>query len=220
MRPIRLVVFDVDGTLVDSQANIVRAMTHAFDSHGLPTPDHHAIRRIVGLSVVEAVAALAPDLERDAHKSLGEAYKSGFQHLRRDGLVEEPLFPHARDVIEALDAAGILLGCATGKSDRGLALCLDHHGLRDRFMTLQTADRHPSKPHPAMLRAALREAGVEAGEAVMLGDTSYDMEMAVAAGVTPLGVDWGYHERHELLGAGAAQVLETFPDLLAWMQRA
>lgn len=209
----RLVVFDCDGTLVDSQGNIVRAMTDCFRNHGLADPCPRATRRVVGLSLVEAMQALLPDAAHDLHRSLAEDYKNAFQRLRGHGLVEEPLFDGTREVIAALDAAGWLMGVATGKSDRGLKLCLDHHGLTGHFVTLQTADRHPSKPHPAMLHAAIAEAGATPASTLMIGDTAYDMEMAVAAGAVPVGVAWGYHEADELRAAGATVVLDHFDDL-------
>ena len=110
-------------------------------------------------------------------------------------------------------AAGWLLAVATGKSDRGLVSCLEGHGIRQRFVSLQTADRHPSKPHPAMLQAALDEAGAMAEDSVLIGDTSFDIEMAVACGVRAIGVAWGYHEAQELLRAGAEAVAETPAEL-------
>jgi phosphoglycolate phosphatase len=215
MSPPLLVVFDVDGTLVDSQANIIRAMTDTFDRHQLTVPGHHAIRRIVGLSLVEAMQALLPQADAGLHQSLAQDYKGAFQRLRGNGLVDEPLFPGARDAIAALLDAGHILGVATGKSDRGLALCLDHHGLLPLFTTLQTADRHPSKPHPAMLQAAMAEAGATPQDTIMVGDTAYDMAMACDAGALAIGVDWGYHDAHELIAAGAAQVLDQFDALPA-----
>ncbi len=199
----RLAIFDCDGTLVDSQANICTAIEHCFAAADLPPPDREVSRRIVGLSLVEAMRALLPDAEADLHLDLAEGYKRAFQRLRAMNQVEEPLYDGVADLLEALEADGWLLGVATGKSDRGLALCLEHHGLAGRFVTLQTADRHPSKPHPAMIEAALAEAGADPPASMMIGDTSYDMKMAKAAGVTAIGVAWGYHCRDELLTAGA-----------------
>ena len=117
------------------------------------------------------------------------------------------------EAMTALEEADWLLGVATGKSDRGLAICLDQHDIRGRFVTLQTADRHPSKPHPSMIEAAMAEAGAVPGTTAMIGDTSYDMEMARAAGVFALGVTWGYHDRDELLEAGADAIAETPADI-------
>ena len=124
-----------------------------------------------------------------------------------------PLYPGARAVQEPLQAVpDILVGAATGKSRRGLDKLLEGHGLTSMFVTQQVADFHPSKPHPAMLQAALAETGVDLANAVMIGDTSFDMEMAQAAGMASIGVSWGYHDRH-LLGA-AHQVIDDFGDLM------
>ena len=216
---VRLAVFDCDGTLVDSQANILRAMEDCFARHRLDPPCRHATRRIVGLSLVEAMQALLPDADAAFHASLAADYKAAFQRLRAErALVDEPLYPGVRDGLAQLDARGWLLGVATGKSDRGLALCLAHHGIEPLFVTLQTADRHPSKPHPSMLRAAMAEAGAEPAATVMIGDTRFDMAMAAAAGTRSIGVDWGYHDVAELHDAGADAVVGRFDDLLALIE--
>ena len=211
----KLAVFDCDGTLIDSQVNIIRAMESSFQRHSLAPPDSHATRRIVGLSLVEAMQALLPEADHDLHRSLADDYKSAFQRLRADKALDaEPLYPGIRSLLDTLDAQGWLLAVATGKSDRGLKLALEHHGIHHLFVSLQTADRHPSKPHPAMLRAALADAGAQVDQAVMIGDTIFDIAMGEAAGVRSIGVDWGYHEAHELLEAGAAHVAETSDHLL------
>ncbi|AKM06446.1 HAD-IA family hydrolase [Pelagerythrobacter marensis] len=203
---VRLAVFDCDGTLVDGQAPICDSMEKAFASTGLPAPDRHDVRRIVGLSLPQAVRLLAPDAEEHLQRHAVEAYKEAFRTCRLEGSLEEPLFEGIAETITGLAARGWTLGVATGKSDRGLTSCLAAHGLTERFVTLQTADRHPSKPHPAMLEAALFEAGALAGDAVMIGDTTFDMEMARAAGVRAIGVAWGYHTEDELREAGAVDV--------------
>ncbi len=203
----RLAVFDCDGTLVDSQANIIRAMQSSFQRMGLPDPNPHLVRRVVGLSLVEAMQALLPDADADLHARLAEDYKQAFQRLRANQRLDpEPLFEGIFDLLADLEADGWLLAVATGKSDRGLKLCLEHHGIDGRFISLQTADRHPSKPHPSMLLQCLTDAGVPATRACIIGDTVFDIGMGVAAGVTAFGVDWGYHEADELLEAGAAAV--------------
>jgi phosphoglycolate phosphatase len=200
---IRLAIFDCDGTLVDSQATICTAMADAFAQAGLPAPDRTAVRRIVGLSLPEAMTVLAPDADAVL---LAEQYKRCFHRLRLEGRVEEPLYEGVPAMLAAMDEAGWLLGVATGKSDRGLRLVLEHHGLTHRFVTLQTADRHPSKPHPAMIDQALAETGAERTQAVMIGDTSFDIAMAHNAGVRAVGVAWGYHDPAELLAEGADAV--------------
>lgn len=184
-------------------------MEECFVGAGLPPPDRDRTRRVVGLSLFEAVRALHPDGAAAQHQELADNYKAAFQRLRGRGAVEEPLYDGVVELIEALEAEGWLLGVATGKSDRGLGLCLERHGLAGRFVTLQTADRHPSKPHPSMIEAALADAGAEAAASMMIGDTSFDMAMAKAAGVTAIGVAWGYHGAEELLAAGADYIASS-----------
>ncbi len=209
----RFVVFDCDGTLVDGQAAICETMELAFANAGLVAPERNKVRRIVGLSLPYALRELAPEASDDQRHAVVEAYKLGYRDLRLSGALREPLFEGIAALIDELDAEGRLLGVATGKSDRGLHACLDTHGIKHRFVSLQTADRHPSKPHPAMLEAALDDAGVSPADAVMIGDTSFDMEMAVAAGVRAIGVSWGYHEPQELFDTGDSAVAETAPQL-------
>ncbi len=215
----KLAVFDCDGTLVDSQANICQAMEDAFRIAALPAPPRSAIRRIVGLSLVEAIATLLPQAEDALHRQMAADYKAAFFQLRTTGaMAEEPLFDGIAAVLQGLASDGWLLGVATGKSDRGLAHILAHHGLTDHFVTLQTADRHPSKPDPAMLIAAMDEAGATAQETAMIGDTSFDMAMAKAAGARAVGVAWGYHDVRDLADAGADVVADrvaALPGLLA-----
>ncbi|USU12201.1 HAD-IA family hydrolase [Sphingomonadaceae bacterium OTU29THOMA1] len=216
---IKLAVFDCDGTLVDSQANICRAMEDAFLLADIPAPPRAAIRRIVGLSLVEAIRALLPHADDAQHRRMAADYKDAFFRLRTSGeLAEEPLFDGIAGVLQTLVDDGWRLGVATGKSDRGLAHILDHHGLAHQFVTLQTADRHPSKPDPAMLLAAMDEAGATPQNTAMIGDTSFDMAMGKAAGARAIGVAWGYHGIRDLADAGADVVAErvsALPGLLA-----
>lgn len=209
----KLAVFDCDGTLIDGQASICAAMERAFAELGLPCPDRGAVRRAVGLSLPQAARQLLPDHDQHTHHAVADSYKRHFRAAREAGELSQELFPGIAALIDGLRADGWTLGVATGMSDRGLAHCLATHGLSAHFVTLQTADRHPSKPHPAMLEAALAEAGAVPGEAVMIGDTSYDMAMARDAGVRGLGVAWGYHSPRELLAAGAAHVAQSPADL-------
>ncbi len=213
----RLAVFDCDGTLVDSAASICRAMDAAFAKAALARPDPADVRRIVGLSLVEAVAVLLPDAGDALHRRVAADYKTAFQTMRAERQVEEPLFEGVADVLAALDGDGWLLGVATGKSDRGLMLALAANGIAGHFVTLQTADRHPSKPHPAMVAAAMAEAGAMPEDTVVIGDTSYDMLMAANAGASAIGVGWGYHPVEELTAAGARGVATQPAALLDLM---
>ncbi len=210
-----LVLFDCDGTIVDSQHLIVASMSAAFEGAGLEIPPRPAVLSIVGLSLIPAIRRLLPAQTDDRlAASLAEKYKAAFRDLRADPMNHEPLYPGARDVIEALAGReGTVLGVATGKSRRGVDALFEREGLADLFATIQTADDHPSKPHPSMIHRALAETGADVADAVMLGDTTYDIEMAVAAGVVPIGVSWGYHDVGALEAAGASAIATAYGDV-------
>ena len=216
---LRLVIFDVDGTLVDSQADILGAMARAFALQGLDVPPREAVLAIVGLSLNEAMARLVPDLPERLRDDLVAGYKHAYMTARvnSDTRQTSPLYPGARAVLDLLSRQShTLLGVATGKSQRGLDALITSHGLDGLFQTRQVADHHPSKPHPSMLLAALHETGVDPQDAVMVGDTSYDMEMARAAGIRGIGVSWGYHAPTAL--TGATHVIDRFEDLPARLE--
>lgn len=210
----RLLVFDVDGTLVDSQAAIVAAMNRTFDALGLPPPTPAQTRRVVGLSLEEAVARLLPP---DAGPALiaraAQHYKHAFYTARHEPGYAEPLFPDVAETLPRLNHPQVCLGIATGKSRRGLMATLAHHGLSAHFVTLQTADGGHGKPHPRMLHDAMRDVGAEPDETLVIGDTVFDMEMAHSAGTPALGVGWGYHDAAELTAAGAQRILDRFAEL-------
>jgi phosphoglycolate phosphatase len=210
---VRLIVFDCDGTLVDSQAGIVACVQAAFLAENLSPPPAGAIRRVVGLSLLEAMLELMAEPEPAVAARLVDGYKAASRERRNRPEFHEPLFPGARALLDALLERGLLLGVATGKAMRGLRFVLERHGLERHFATLQTADLHPSKPHPAMLRAAMTETGAAPGETMLVGDTTFDVLMARAAGAMPVGVGWGNHPADELTAAGAACVLDRFEDL-------
>ncbi|MEP1766581.1 MAG: HAD-IA family hydrolase [Sulfitobacter sp.] len=213
-KPLRLVIFDVDGTLVDSQADILSAMGIAFENEGLTPPERAQTLGVVGLSLDVLMPLLAPDEDAARHARLVQGYKDAYMTLRaaQSSSVSSPLYPGARAVLEMLHAQPeVLLGVATGKSKRGLDKLIEGHGLEGMFVTQQVADFHPSKPHPSMLHQALSDTGLEAADAVMIGDTSFDMEMAHAAGITGIGVGWGYHKRGQL--TAARHFIEDFAAL-------
>lgn len=209
----KLAVFDCDGTLVDGQADVCWSMRRAFERAGAPAPDDNLVRRMVGLSLGVAIRELAPDMEDNQQRAIVEFYKSSFRARREEGLLDEPLYDGIADLLHALHAEGWALAVATGKSDRGLQACLASHGLTDLFVSLQTADRHPSKPHPAMLEAALFEAAAQPAQAVMIGDTTFDIDMGRAANVASIGVAWGYHAPEELTASGAMGVARDVAQL-------
>ncbi|MGN6057057.1 MAG: HAD-IA family hydrolase [Sphingomicrobium sp.] len=211
----RLAIFDCDGTLVDSGATIYAALGEAFAQNGLELPPPQVSRRVIGLSLTEAMAALLPGASVEDHSRLAEDYKRAFQQLRAEGRVEEPLFDGVLQLLDTLEEAGWLLAVATGKSDRGLKHCLESHGIHARFVSLQTADRHPSKPHPSMVQQAIADAGAAPETSFVVGDTSFDMAMAAAAGAAPIGAAWGYHEAEELIEAGAVAVAGQPLDVIA-----
>jgi phosphoglycolate phosphatase len=210
----RLAIFDCDGTLVDSGSTIYTALAETFRGQGMDIPPHSICRRVIGLSLHEAMAALLPDAAAEQHAQLAEDYKRAFMGLRVAGHVEEPLFDGVLELLDTLEAQGWLLAVATGKSDRGLKHCLELHDIHARFVSLQTADRHPSKPHPSMVLQAIADAGAAAETTIVVGDTSYDMAMAAAAGASGIGAGWGYHEPNELIAAGAVAVAEQPLDVL------
>jgi phosphoglycolate phosphatase len=216
---IRLCIFDCDGTLVDGQWSIVAAMDEAFAAHGYAPPAPAAVRRVVGLSLLQAIAELLPEGDEDAWKRLARSYGERFAERRRREPLSEPLYPGASDSLAALAKAGWLLAIATGKSRRGALATLAGHGLEGRFASIQTADVAAGKPDPQMILRAMEETGAVAETTVMVGDTTFDMRMAANAGVAAVGVTWGYHGAEELVGAGAGTLVEDFADLMPALVR-
>jgi phosphoglycolate phosphatase len=210
----RLAIFDCDGTLVDSGATIYAALKASMEQNGYEVPPVSVSRRVIGLSLAESMAALLPQASAEQQRQLAEDYRRAFMGLRTAGQVDEPLFDGVLELLDALEADGWLLAVATGKSDRGLKHCLEQHDIHARFVSLQTADRHPSKPHPSMVEKAIADAGAAPQTTIVVGDTSFDMAMAVAAGAVGVGAAWGYHEAKELIEAGAVAVAEQPLDVL------
>ena len=214
-----LVLFDCDGTLVDSQHHIVAAMEAAFSAHGLNAPERQRILSIVGLSLFEAVSELCKDHDQAPIDALAEAYKMAFSDIRASANHEpEPFYAGALDVLHNLKAQeDIIVGMATGKSRRGVDNIVRLHDLHGHFVTIQTADTSPSKPHPDMILRAMAETGVTPERTLMVGDTTYDMAMARAAGVPGLGVTWGYHHGDDLKSAGASQLIHSYDEFLPFL---
>lgn len=212
-QPLRLAVFDVDGTLVDSQHHINASMQLAYQAMGLVGPSLEQVRGIVGLSLPQAMQHLSPELTDAQNANLVEAYKATFKTNRAGGEFA-PLYAGIGDMLDGLATDDhLLLGVATGNSRRGLDAVIAGHGLEAKFVTSQVADNHPSKPHPSMLLQALSETGVEARNGVMIGDTTFDMAMGKAAGMRCIGVSWGYHTVERLRDAGAQWIVDDAAEL-------
>jgi phosphoglycolate phosphatase len=212
---LKLVIFDCDGTLVDSQHMILAAMGAAYAAHGLAMPQRERLLSVVGLSLAEAFTVLGAGDTRFPVAGLAEHYRLAFHALRAPGGQMEPLYPGAAEAVAALARRDdVVLGIATGKSQRGVRLVLGHHGMLDHFITIKTADDAPSKPDPGMVTAAMREAGIAAADTVVVGDTAWDIAMARAAGARAIGVTWGYHTAQALSEAGAVAVVSDFAALI------
>ena len=211
----RLIVFDVDGTLIDSQDVIIKAMAEAYRDVGLPEPSDAQTLSIVGLSLPEAMRGISPEIDETTVNALVDAYRAGFVKNRANGQGEAsaPMYEGAKNCLHRLNREpNFVLGAATGKARRGLDVAIKAHGWHGLFATMQTADLHPSKPHPAMLEAASSETGIAPDRAVMIGDTSFDMEMGKSAGFATIGVSWGYHDL-DRLSAHADVIVDTFDQV-------
>jgi phosphoglycolate phosphatase len=210
----KLAIFDVDGTLMDSQAMIVASLTAAFTTEQLPLPSRPEMLGIVGLSLVKAMAALRPEDEAVRHERLAEAYKEAFWSYRANRSFPELPFDGAFDLLRRLQARGdVLVGIATGKAQRGVRHIIDQFGLDGVFATIQTSDDAPSKPHPDMVLQAVREVGVDREDTVMIGDAVFDIEMAHAAGVKAIAVSWGFQSRAALEAAKPYAIVDDFNEL-------
>ncbi len=219
--PLRLVVFDWDGTLVDSAGAIVAAMDEAFAAHRYPAPDPAAVRRIIGLALETAVERLLPADHAGAAPAIAASYRQVYAAARaRPEDVESVVVAGAVAELDYLAAQGYLCAVATGKSRRGIARALERTGLRRHFVAWRTADDAPGKPHPGMLEQVMAEVGAEPGATVVVGDTTFDIEMARNAGAGAIGVAWGYHPPAELAAAGADRVIDRFDQLSISVERA
>jgi phosphoglycolate phosphatase len=208
----RLVIFDLDGTLIDSVALIVETVTAAFEAVAEPVPPETAIRALSGIGAREALGIMAPGADAARLELILESYRRHYGE--RSGVAREALFAGALGTLDRLQAgSGTILAVATGKGYRGAVTLLERHGILDRFDSIQTPDHNRGKPDPQMIETAMAKAGVGRSRTVMIGDTVHDMRMARAAGVGAIGVAWGYHEVTELVAAGADVVVESFAEL-------
>ena len=209
----RLAVFDCDGTLVDSQHSIINCMQAGFDEVGMSRPNSEEIRRVVGLPLDKAIKILNSKVTLPTINRIRDGYRTAWTKLRKYSQLHEPLYPNVVETLDELTISGWKLGIATGKSYHGLIHTLDCHQVTDYFSTLQTADRAHGKPHPEMLIKAMEEVATNTDNTVMIGDTTFDMEMAKNAGVPAIGVTWGYHSGEELALSGALKLIHDYSEL-------
>jgi phosphoglycolate phosphatase len=210
---VKLVVWDVDGTLVDSRQTIFESMQSAFAAAGLPEPTYEAVRQIVGLGLVEGIAELLPGEGAETVERAADAYRAAFgAKVRQPGFID-PLYAGAAETLDRMRADGWKIAMATGKSRRGVETVIRMHGWADLFDSTHCADDGPGKPHPAMLLEAMKALGAAPERTIMVGDTAHDMRMAKAAKVYAQGVSWGFHTAEEVQAGGADHIADDFAAL-------
>lgn len=209
-----LIVFDWDGTLLDSAAAIVQSIQFACRDLGVPEPSPDAARQVIGLGLEEALGRAVPTLEPRRYAELADRYR--YHYLSRDH--ELALFEGSARLIEDLHTRGHMLAIATGKSRRGLDRALAHSGLEHWFHGTRCADECHPKPHPDMLLELMDEFGVEVGRTLMIGDTTHDLLMAGNAGVTAVAVTFGAHPEVALRGANPVHCCDSTAELAEWLR--
>lgn len=214
-RNFELIVFDWDGTLIDSAQAIVAALQDACRDLGLPVPADARARYIIGLGLEDAVAQVLPGLGRHQYHGVRERYHA--HYLSRDA--EISLFPGVRQMVEKLHAGGRLLAVATGKSRRGLERGFTSTGLGAFFHASRCADECFSKPHPQMLLSIMGTLGVDAEHTLMIGDSSHDLQMAGNAGVGAVAAAYGAHPKDALLPFSPLACVEAVPELVTWLEQ-
>ena len=209
----KLVVWDVDGTLVDSRQTIFESMSSAFAAAGLPSLSYEAVRQVVGLGLLEGIQALLPEADPATQEGVADRYRAAFgAKVRQPGYVE-PLYDGAAETLDRLRAAGWKVAIATGKSRRGVDTIIRMHGWADLFDSTHCADDGPGKPHPAMVLEAMKALQVGPERTIVVGDTAHDMRMAKAAGAYAQGVSWGFHTAEEVQDGGADHIAHDFAEL-------
>ena len=209
----RLAIWDVDGTLVDSRSSIFRAAVEAATAIGVAPPNYDEVRAIVGVSLYQALEMMRPDLDADTLAAYTHEFQQAFLRFHADPNFHDALYPGADACLRALKSEGWRLGMATGNSRRGVDRCIRIYGWQGVFDATFCADDGPSKPHPHMINGNLSTLGLLAHQAVMIGDTAHDIQMAAKAGVRTIGVTWGFHTVDELRAAGADEIVHDFAEL-------
>jgi phosphoglycolate phosphatase len=209
-----LLVFDWDGTLMDSEMRIVSCIKASITDLGLPVLATAAIRDIIGLGLREAINRLYPDSAETVHTRLAERYR---YHFLSDNHASSSLFPGAKDMLTVLNEQGYLLAVATGKGRHGLDHVLEETGCKQLFHASRCADESMSKPHPQMLLEIMQGLNVQPSDTLMIGDTEYDMQMASNAGTAALAVSHGVHPRERLLQCNPLGCLADIAELTVWL---
>ena len=216
---LQLAVFDLDGTLIDSAGSIVAGVLACWEACGFPMPEAETVRRIIGLPWEESVVMLLPGAGDAEFARIRSYHEEVAQGLRTRPPRSEVVFPGAVEALDTLEADGFLLSIITSRATRRLHEVLEAQGLAGRFVALKTTDHGPGKPAPHLMLQTLAETGVDKDDAVMVGDTVYDIQMACAAGTEAVGVSWGVHETAELHDAGAGHVIDAFHELPPLVRR-
>lgn len=217
--PLRLAVFDLDGTLLDSASSIVTGVLDCWEVCGFPTPDAEQVRRIIGLPWDQSVRLLLPGAGDEEFARIRTYHDEIARGERTRPYRDLTLFSGVPEILDALDKAGYLLAIITSRSTGRLNELLEAQGIGNRFVSLKTTDNGPGKPNPYLMNQTLSETGVNCEETVMVGDTTFDMLMARSAGTSAIGVSWGVHERDELQEAGALHVVDDMHELPAAIHR-
>ncbi|MDG1154189.1 MAG: HAD-IA family hydrolase [Alphaproteobacteria bacterium] len=209
----RLIIFDCDGTLVDSQKSIMNAIVTAWESFGLNPPKLSSVLQVIGLTIQDSVRVLEPDLNENDYGKLEKEFYSAFVNLNEQAKIEEELFPNVVETLNVLNDDKSYLAVLTGKGNLGLQNTFKNKNIGEYFIATKTSDCGPGKPNPQTMNELIAELGVEKESVVMIGDTTHDILTAKNAGVKSIGVSFGYHSVGELVKAGANEIVDDFSNL-------
>ena len=217
--PLRLAAFDLDGTLLDSASSIVAGVVDCWEACGFPPPDPESVRRIIGLPWEESISALLPGSGPEEMAMIRDYHDQVARGERQRRVPRQALFDGIPELLDGLEEQGYLLAIITSRSSHRLHELLEKEGIGNRFVSLKTTDHGPGKPSPDLMLQTLAETGIDARDAVMIGDTTFDVLMACSAGTSAIGASWGVHEPHELRDAGAHHVAEAIHELPSAIDR-
>ncbi len=209
----RLIIFDCDGTLVDSQKSIMNAIVTAWEGFGLNPPKLSSVLQVIGLTIQDSVRVLEPNLNENDYGKLEKEFYSAFVNLNEQAKIEEELFPNVVETLNVLNDDKSYLAVLTGKGKLGLQNTFKNKNIGEYFISTKTSDCGPGKPNPQTMNELIAELGVEKENVVMIGDTTHDILTAKNAGVKSIGVSFGYHSVSELVNAGADEIVDDFSNL-------